>query len=260
MRVSQLIQHETLWSELYAGSTQSSQCLQPAVRAVESSLELGAAQRRRVLWRLDGGFGTDANLQFLRQRGYQLLAKGFSGRRAERLARQVARWDRWSDVWLGAVPSLPVWGAPPLQVVVQRRWQEDAYRHSYYVSSQRFASKRALVAAYRARGAAEIEQFRADKQALALHQRRKRRFIAQQALVSLSDVAHNLVAHFWRHALTQPPLSGFGVKRTIRDLLQINGDLSWQGDGLQVTLDPSHPFALPMQHALRRYLDAPPPT
>jgi hypothetical protein len=49
------------------------QCLQPAVLAIESSFELAEAQRKRTLYRLDGGSGTDENLRWLLQRGYQVL-------------------------------------------------------------------------------------------------------------------------------------------------------------------------------------------
>ena len=42
--------------------------------------------RKHVLYRLDGGSGTDDNLRWLLARGYQVLGKGFSGKRANTLA------------------------------------------------------------------------------------------------------------------------------------------------------------------------------
>ena len=63
------------------------QCLQPAVLAVESSFDLAPQMRRRVLYRLDGGSGTDDNLRWLLNLNYQVLGKGFSGTRAKALAR-----------------------------------------------------------------------------------------------------------------------------------------------------------------------------
>lgn len=259
-RVSATQYHETLWSELFAGNCTSIEVLQPAVEGLESSLDLSPTQRQRLLWRLDGGFGTEAGLRFMQQRGYQFLAKGFSGKRAEVLARQVRRWDPWRDVWLGTVPVPSAWGLPHVQVVVQRRLDRDGYRHSYYLSTQPYASKVALLHAYHGRGAAEIEQFREDKQALALTQRRKQRLVAQQALLALSDLAHNLTAHFRRHL---PPSSGvahFGLLRTIRDLLQINGTVRVAGADLYVGLDARHPYADAMRQALMSYsaLDLPP--
>ena len=51
-------------------------CLQPGVLSVENSFELSDAQRKRTLYRLDGGAGTDENLRWLLKRDYQVLAKG----------------------------------------------------------------------------------------------------------------------------------------------------------------------------------------
>ena len=70
-------------------------CLKPAVLAVETSLDLQPEQRKRTIYRLDGGAGTDEKLKWLIQRGYQVIAKGFSGKRAYALAQQVSRWDRY---------------------------------------------------------------------------------------------------------------------------------------------------------------------
>lgn len=67
-----------------------------------TSLDLARQQRRsRIVWRLDGGFGSDANLGWLLDRHYQVIAKGFSGRRADKLAQQVKRWTPFGDGWVG---------------------------------------------------------------------------------------------------------------------------------------------------------------
>jgi hypothetical protein len=95
--VSAVQYRETLWSGLFEGSRPSVACLQPAVLAVETALDLGPSgsaqptsldlererRRKRLVWRLDGGFGTDEKLHWLLARQYQVIAKGFSGRRAE---------------------------------------------------------------------------------------------------------------------------------------------------------------------------------
>ena len=57
-------------------------CLVPAVLAVESSLDLGLAQRKRTVYRLEGGAGIDEKLKWFIQRDYQFIAKGFFGKRA----------------------------------------------------------------------------------------------------------------------------------------------------------------------------------
>ena len=82
-RVSAITYHETLWSDLFPGQTLTMQCLQATVQAVENSSDLGPAERKRTLYRLDGGAGTDDNLRQLLARNYQVLGKGFSGKRAK---------------------------------------------------------------------------------------------------------------------------------------------------------------------------------
>jgi hypothetical protein len=109
-------------------------CLQPAVLAVETALDLAPSgkpeptsldlvrtqRRSRVVWRLDGGFGSDEKLIWLLARNYQVIAKGFSGRRADNLAQQVKRWTPYGDVWLGQVAS-PVDFGRAVQVWIKRR-------------------------------------------------------------------------------------------------------------------------------------------
>ena len=53
-RVSAIKYHETLWSNLFPGN-HTMQCLQPAVLGVETALELAPPQRKRTVYRLDGG-------------------------------------------------------------------------------------------------------------------------------------------------------------------------------------------------------------
>ena len=73
--------------------------------ATESALALAPQQRKRVVWRMDGGGGSDENLRWLLARDYQVMAKGLSNRRAEAWANQVTRWDAYQDVFLAEIPS-----------------------------------------------------------------------------------------------------------------------------------------------------------
>lgn len=230
------------------------QCLQQAVLAVESSFELAAEARKRTLYRLDGGAGTDENLHWLLTRGYQVLAKGFSGKRAKAVAAHVSRWDVYDgQSWLG-------WVAPtfdlgrPIQVVVKRRLHKGKLRHSYYVTTLSFPSKRALMSRYNQRGGAEIEQFRADKGGLHLSARRKRCFVAQKALILLTDLAHNLLADFHSRALADSRFVTWGLKRIVRDLLAVPGWLHFRSGQLKrIELLASHPYADELTICLERY-------
>jgi hypothetical protein len=47
--------HDTVWSEVFSGNCHTVQCLEPAVLAAVSALGLSLEQRKRTVWRLDGG-------------------------------------------------------------------------------------------------------------------------------------------------------------------------------------------------------------
>lgn len=244
---------ETLWSDVFPGSQHTVRCLQPAVLAAETALELAPARRHRVVWRLDGGAGSDDQLRWLLDRQYHVVAKGMSNRRAQALAQQVTRWDRYGDAWLGEVPS-PVDFGRPVRVWVKRRWKAGEYVHSYYVTTLTLPSKGAMMTAYDQRGGAEIEQFRNDKRGLSLAVRRKRCFFAQQALVLLTDLAHNLLADFHHRALVGSPFEAFGPKRIVRDLFAIPGQAVFEGAQLKhIDLLNTHPYAERLLICLERY-------
>ena len=233
------------------------QCLQQAVLDVESSFELAPEQRKRTLYRLDGGSGTDENLRWLLSRGYQVLGKGFSGKRAKALADHVSRWDTYDDQSLLGWVSSPFDLGKPIQVVVKRRLHKGQLKHSYYVTTLSFPSKRTLMYRYNQRGGAEIEQFRADKSGLHLSARRKRNFMAQKALILLTDLAHNLLADFHSRALADSRFANWGLKRIVRDLLAMPGRLHFRSGQLKrIDLLASHPYADELIICLERYCDS----
>jgi hypothetical protein len=223
------------------------------VLGAESSLELAPQRRSRVIWRIDGGGGSDDHIRWLLSRDYQLMVKGASNRRAEALARQVTRWDTYRDVWLGQVAS-PVDFGREVQVIVKKRETKDGFCHSYYVSTLKMPSKGTLMRYYDQRGGAEVEQFRNDKDGLHLAARRKRLLHAQQALILLTDTAHNLLADFHHRALAETSLAGFGPKRIVRDLFTIPGKLTFDRTQLKrIDLLASHPHAEMMLNCLKSY-------
>jgi hypothetical protein len=219
---------ETLWSELYEGKKHTVKCVQPAVAKVESSLELETKHRKRTVWRLDGGGGSDENLRYILGRGYQVVAKGKSNRRAKALARKVSRWDPMQqDTWVAEVAP-PVNLGQPVRFFVRRRLKKGNFMYSYFVISTSLPSKQAFMLSYDQRGAAEVEQFRQDKSGLSLAARRKRSFAGQKALIHLTDLAHNLLADFQFRALSDSKFAKYGPKRIVRDLFQIPGFLHFQ--------------------------------
>jgi hypothetical protein len=229
-------------------------CLQPAVLGVESSFELSVQQRKRTLYRLDGGAGTDENWRWLLGRDYQLLSKGFSGKRAHALARCVQRWDAYDDQsWLGRVtPTFDL--GRPVYVLVRKRLHKGQWKHSYYVTTLTFPSKRAFMDKYNQRGGAEVEQFRADKGGLHLSARRTRSFEAQKAIILLTDLAHNLLSDFRHRALTDSRFATWGLKRIVRDLLAIPGRLYFENGQLKrIELLSTHQYADELTICLEKY-------
>lgn len=255
-RVSSVKYHETVWSELYAGNQHTAPSFQPAVLATESALELDEKKRKRVVWRTDGGAGSQANIQWLLDRNYQFMMKGNSNRRAHQWAQQVKRWDPYADIWLAEIPS-PVKFQRPVRIFLKKRLKNGQICVSYYLSTIKLPSKRHFISYYDHRGAAEIEQFRNDKMGLHLASRRKTRFLAQKSLILLADLAHNLLGHFHQQALVDTRFEPFHQKRIVRDLLQIPGFLTFQNGSLtRIDLLSSHPHSRDLLNCLKSYLDA----
>lgn len=225
-------------------------CFQPAVLASEEALELSLSQRKRTVWRFDGGAGSDEQFSWLLNRGYHVIGKGLSNRRAEALARQVPRWDAYGDVWLGEVPPPVDYGRP----FVQRRLKDNKYRHSYYVTTLSVPSKEHFMNMYNQRGGAEVEQFRNDKNGLSMATRRKRSFTGQEGYILLTDLAHNLLADFYHQALIDSPFENYGPKRIVRDLINTPGKLFFDGKRLvRIELQKQKPFAETLLACLEKY-------
>lgn len=229
------------------------QCLEPAILAAESALELSPEQRKRTVWRLDGGAGSDEHLRWLIQRGYHVVAKGMSHSRAEALSKQVSRWDVYEGIWLGEVDP-PVNYGRPVRVFVKRRLKEAVFVHSYYVLTLSLPSKGLFMAQYDGRGGAEVEPFRSDKSGLSLESRRKHSFLGQKGYILLTDLAHNLLSNFYHRALVGTQFDGFGPKRIVRDLLTMPGRLVFDGDQLvKVDLLSLKQFSKDLAICLERY-------
>jgi Transposase DDE domain group 1 len=217
---------------VFPGNYHTVHALEPAILASEIALDLAPAQRRRTIWRLDGGSGSEQELRWIVERGYHILAKGINYNRAAVLAKRVKRWDKFGDVWLGEAPP-PGDYARPVRVLVKRQIRAGAYHHSYYVTTLPFSSKSLLQSIYNARGGAEVEQFRNDKSGLGLEARRKRSYLGQKAYILLTDLAHNLLADFRHRSLAGSRFAEYGPQRILRDLLEIPEKLVFEDGRLR---------------------------
>lgn len=220
--------------------------------AMKNALDLATKRRKRIVWRMDAGFGTFGNFQWLLDRHYHVLGKGFSSNCAHALAKEIQRWYRFEDHWIARAPC-PFATDRQVTTWLLRRQEKDSFTYNYYITTLHFPSLAAAMRAYQQRGGAEIEQFRNDKQGLHLSMRRKRTFNAQQALILLTDLAHNLLADFYTEALQGADFHDFGLKRIVRDLLAVPGCLSWQGSELRVGLQKSHPNSKTLLECLVKY-------
>jgi hypothetical protein len=253
-RVGATDYREIIASLLYPGSQTSLASLQPAVWALERVLYLDPMRRRRTLLRLDGGFGSDDNLAWVLTRRYQLLAKGFSGKRAAAYARRVREWTeiRPGERWVARSPVQIAFPVPTQTIVVRWLTEKRQFCHALYISTELEAMPVAVAESYDDRGAGEVE-IEADIAGLLLRRRRKRSFPAQEMLVLLDDLAHNWLAWFYEWALKGSLFDGFAPKRIIRDLLTIPGEADIINDELiELRLKASHPYAEAMTNALQR--------
>jgi hypothetical protein len=221
-------------------------------------LALPAARQSRLLWRLDGGFGTDAAINWLLSQGGRLLVKGFSARRAAKVVHQVPQ-DDWIEVgpqkWVAPVAN-PVDYVRRTQTVAVNWMTPTGKEKNALLIHQLFDQLPADIAhCYNARGGMETE-IREDKAGLQLVRRRKHAWNAQAAWVVLNDLAHNLIkwTRPWMWQGTR--FEDFGTVRMVQDLLPIPGRLEFggrHGDRLQkVALQRSHPYAAEMQRCLQQ--------
>ncbi|MDX1474453.1 MAG: transposase [Reinekea sp.] len=246
---------ESLLSQLYAGFYHSTHALKPAVETMEARLSLPPHRRHKVIWRIDAGFGSDANVAYLHRRGYHFLVKGHSNRRAAKLAQQVKYWRRVDqNRFVGRAPT-PATLADDLHTFVVRTHGPKRTRLTYLITTRNLTGL-ATVRLYDQRGGAETE-FRADKSGGAwLHKRRKHKRDAQEAWIHLTDMAHNYLAWFAYTKLPHTPFAGFGPLRITRDLFRVPGHIEWhQGQLFSVKLLKSVPHADQLLVVLRRFFE-----
>ena len=241
---------EIIAEELYRGNRLSCQVFGQMLSEMEQTLSLDTKEKRQqVCLRLDGGFGTDKNINHALWKGYQLQAKMFSGNRAKVLAQSV---DQWVDVE-GQGPRQAGWVTQPhrysrktrqLAVRKPNPKKKSGFNYVVLVITDMTSDMLAVLRSYDARSGVPESTFCQDNQGLAQRQLRKHRFVAQQMLVLLSQLAHNLcqwlkqwivdalaakekmeqsakqmMASQWVET-QQPPISREAIQLTIRSIEQ----------------------------------------
>ena len=205
-RISVAQTAEVVADLLYGGNTLSSAAFKEMVLQMEKRLSLTSkSTRSRVRLRLDGGFGTDSNINFALSGGYQLLVKMYSGNRARKLAMSV---DSWQDAKTtgqqtnGQPATRQVaWLLTPhrycrktRQIAIRTPNPKNKARYSYcvIVTTDLSGSLEQILSDYDRRSGIPESVFCQDNQGLGARKRRKQSFNAQQMLMHLTTIAHNL--------------------------------------------------------------------
>lgn len=262
---------ELVCERLYPGQRQLEHSLVELVEAAEQTLELEKSQVFRTILRTDGGAGTDANIQWCLQRGYQLMTKMHSWARAKRLASPLTEWQVDTKVperefaWV----TQPIaYARPTRQIAIRRRklnkHQECVWHYQVLVTTltdpmlfellgqplpdplEPARVLQAIAHVYDLRDGALETAHRNDKQGLGLSHRNKRSFAAQEIVTLLAQLAHNFTV-WMRQRLSHhdPRLLKLGHRRMVRDVFQIDGLVTF-GDHDRLTtvhLNLAHPYA-----------------
>jgi len=273
-RVLATLYDEIVVDRLYSGKRQLEGSLQELVQAAADVLALTQQQIARVILRVDAGGGTDPNINWMLQAGYQVLAKVKSWKRALKLALSVTVWYPDPKVpgrEVGWVEAPFAYARPTRQLALRTRKKDGQWSYHVLVftlsNDQLFwlarlpvlnnpAPEQVLFAAlyaYDLRGGGAETSNKGSKQGLGLTKRNKRLFSAQEMLVLLAQLAYNLIT--WTRAfltLNTPLFRKFGVLRMVRDVFHIPGQIELDAQGFLVAihLQASHPYAAAFASAL----------
>jgi hypothetical protein len=271
---------EIVSESLYPGNRTSCKVFKDMVEKMEQILSLDTkSQRKLICLRLDGGFGTDENINYALWRGYQLLVKMYSGNRAKVLARSVQEWVDISP-GKGNTPRQAGWVCKPhryggrtRQLVIRMPNKKgNGYKYIVLVTTDMRADIHTTVSDYDGRSGVPESTFCQDNQGLGMRKRRKRSFVAQQMLILLNQLAHNMIRWMQRWLMTAvehssvehsaaeeitakssssddcvapvvKTLNGLGMKRFVRQILSLSGRVVMKkGKVLRVIINPLYPL------------------
>lgn len=270
---------EVVVDRLFEGRTSLARAFQPLIQAAEQTLALDAVKRSRTLLRVDAGGGSLDDVNWALSRGYQIHCKDYSGQRACRLAASVTTWIEDPDEpgrQIGWIEEpAPEYVCDVVRIAVRKRKPNGQWGIAVLISTllpaevceliesdveQNLDSMSVLLAhvrLYDQRGGGVETSFKGDKQGLGLAKRNKKRFEAQQMVVFLGTLAHNVVvwSQRWLGA-SASLLHSYGLMRIVRDIFQISGFLIMDTSGRirQIALNQDAPLALVLLNPLRTLL------
>ncbi len=262
---------------LFDGKTQLTGALQPLMRAAEKTLHLDEDKRRLTIVRMDAGGGSLDDVNWLLARGYLAHGKDYSGKLPKRLAKSVQHWyvdPQQPERQFGWVTEMTqAYVRPVKRIAVRCRQQDGKFAYGVLISAlsaqhvltltaqplglldDPAAVRLSYVSFYDQRGGGVETSFKGDKQGLGIGKRNTKRFAAQQMLMLLGSLAHNVIV--WaRHWLASPALHHYGMLRMVRDVFHISGFLLTDACGqvTQIVLNQAAPLASALVHPLRKLL------
>jgi hypothetical protein len=227
---------EVVVDRLFAGNRQLGASVQDLVQAAQETLHLDDAQRARCLVRMDAGAGSMSNLNWLLEQGYEILGKICSTQQARVLAKTVQEWvpdAQLPERQIGWVREEPQGFVKPVRrVAVRCRKPNGEWGIGVLVCSLPVAAivhlaslplcdvttdhavLQGLVALYDQRGGGVETSFKGDKQGLGITKRNKKRFEAQQILMLLGSLAHNVVV--WARGWLTSQANGTPAQNVVR--------------------------------------------
>jgi hypothetical protein len=223
---------------------------------LEATLGFTVEQKAQTIVRTDSGFGSDSNIDHALTAHWQVLTKGKGGKRPMAWAAKTSD-QNWLPVkgarWLAPAVKPPVYVHPTQCYVLRWTNMRGEFKYSTLLCSIMAWSPEQILACYDDRGSCETE-IQADKQGLQLERRRKKQLNAQEALILLTDLAHNLLAWTSHWMFAETPLSSFGPLRLIQDVFTIQGRLTFDTHGrlTEIHLNQLHPYARDVAAGLER--------
>ena len=272
---------EVVVDRLFGGTTQLTAALQPLLQAAERTLALDERKRVRTVVRIDAGGGSLEDVNWLLARGYQVHCKDYSSRRAQRLMQSVHHWVDDPKVagrqigWVD-IPA-PEYVRPVRRIVVRCRKANGQWGVGVLISTLGPAQVLTLIRStprsltdsaavllayvylYDQRGGGVETSFKGDHQGLGSTKRSKKRFEAQQIVMLLGTLAHNVVIWARRWLIQTAPsskLRHYGLLRLVRDVFHICGFLVFDALGqlCQIVLNRGAPLASTVVTALTNLL------
>jgi hypothetical protein len=230
------------------GNVQLNKVLRPLIEEMEVTLDLDREKRSRTVLRIDAGGGSLNDVNWLLRRGYQIHSKDCSLQRAAAIAPTVKQWFD-DPLHPGRQVGWATCGSHDYEREVRRlivRWRKRNGQECFAAtlstltprqvfdllsrSPKMLHDPQAVTLAYaylydKRGGAIEIE-FKEDKQGFGLTKRNKKKYEAQQMVVLLSALAHNVVV--WSKEWLKGESSKIknnGVLRMVRDVFTVSGFL-----------------------------------